>query len=48
MRIYKHFGELFKFSKGEYVPVAREEFLEGERLCLLWRGSPRVINVLHE
>lgn len=36
-------GRLPNFSEGDYVLVARDDFFEGEKLCLRWRGPRRII-----
>lgn len=41
-------GQLANFSEGDYVLVAREQFFEGEKLCLRWRGPRRVVKALND
>lgn len=48
MRASKSRGELANFTEGDYVLVAREEFFEGEKLCLRWRGPRRVLTALND
>lgn len=48
MRIRKYKGELAKLSKWGYVFVARDEFLQGGKLWLSWRGPRRVIKALND
>lgn len=48
MRNSRDEGELANIRKGDYVLVAREKFHAGEKLCLRWRGTRRVVNCLNE
>lgn len=41
-------GDLANFVEGDYVLVAREEFHEGEKLCLRWRGPRRVTKAMND
>lgn len=41
-------GQLASSSEGDYVLVAREDFFEGEKLCLRWCGPRRVVKALRE
>lgn len=37
-----------KFSEGDYVLVAREDFSAGEKLALRWRGPRRVVKAVSD
>lgn len=41
-------GFLPKFVEGDYVLVARDEFFEGEKLCLRLCGPRRIVKVLND
>lgn len=41
-------GVLPKFSEGDFVLVARDDFTAGEKLSLRWRGPRRVIKALSD
>lgn len=38
-------GKSANFSQGDFVLVAREDFQEGEKICLRWRGTRRIAKV---
>ena len=48
MRQTRARGQLANFMEGDYVLVAREDFHEGEKLCLRWRVPRRVIKALSD
>ena len=48
MRQTRARGQLANFMEGDYVLVAREDFHEGEKLCLRWCGPRRVIKALSD
>lgn len=48
MRVARQKGDLANFREGDYVLVAREQFHEGEKLCLRWRGPRRVTSCMND
>lgn len=41
-------GRLPNFVEGDYVLVAKEELLNGEKICLRWRGPRRIMKSLND
>lgn len=48
MRGTKSKGSAANFTTGDFVLVAREEFYDGEKLCLRWRGPRRVVKAISD
>lgn len=48
MRMAKGKGKLDKIIEGDYVLMARDHFLGGEKLCLRWRVPRRVTKCLSD
>lgn len=48
MRESKLKGSPENFTEGDLVLVAREDFFEGKKLCLRWRGPRRVVKALRD
>lgn len=47
-RVYRSSGSLPKFSKGDFVLLARTKLHGNEKLCIRWRGPLRVIKPLSD
>lgn len=41
-------GRLPNFTEGDFFIVARDEFHNGEKLCLRWRSSHRLVKLLND
>lgn len=41
-------GQMANFARGDFVPMTRELFHSGEKLCLHWRGPRRVVGAVND
>ena len=41
-------GELPRFTESDFFLIAREDFFEGEKLALRWRGPRRVVKAKND
>lgn len=48
MRSVRKNGDLPSFREGDYVLATREHFVQGEKLCLRWRGLRRTTSCLND